>query len=137
MWLFVAIPALLAALCCVFQTAPRNFLVVSAIGASSVLGLVVCGALLGANWGNLIGTILAVCLSNSWSNRTGSPSSIALLPSMMLIVSGSIGFQGLAELSLGQVALGQQEFLQMFIVAFTIAAGLLVGNTIVRPTPTL
>jgi uncharacterized membrane protein YjjP (DUF1212 family) len=136
-WLFAALPVLLAALCCAFQTAPRNFLVVSAIGASSVLGMVGGGALLGANWGTLIGTILPVCLSNSWSNRTGSPSSIALLPSMMLVVSGSIGFQGLAELSLGQVALGQQKFLQMFIVAFTIGAGLLVGNTIVRPEPGL
>jgi hypothetical protein len=35
------------------------------------------------------------------------------------------------------ISAGQQEFLQMFIVAFTIGAGLLVGNTIVRPTPTL
>lgn len=37
----------------------------------------------------------------------------------------------------GQAAVGEQRFLQMFIVAFTIAAGLLVGNTIVRTKATL
>jgi len=37
----------------------------------------------------------------------------------------------------GQTAMGEQQFLQMFVVALTIAAGLLVGNTIVRPKATL
>jgi hypothetical protein len=37
----------------------------------------------------------------------------------------------------GNVATGEQQFIQMFVVALTIAAGLLVGNTIVRPRGTL
>jgi hypothetical protein len=37
----------------------------------------------------------------------------------------------------GQVATGEQQFVQMFVVALTMAAGLLVGNTIVKPKATL
>ena len=47
---------------------------------------------------------------------------------------GSTGFRGLAA---GQVTTGEQQFVQMFVVAITIAAGLLVGNTIVWPRATL
>jgi len=52
-------------------------------------------------------------------------------------VSGSIGFRGLAAMASGQAAIGEQQFMQMFIVALTIAAGLLIGNTIVKPQASL
>ena len=75
--------------------------------------------------------------ANLWARKTRRPTSIVLLPAIVLLVSGSIGFRGLAAISAGQVATGEQQFLQMFVVALTIAAGLLVGNTIVRPKATL
>jgi hypothetical protein len=67
----------------------------------------------------------------------GRPTSIVLIPAIVLLVSGSIGFRGLAAIAQGEVALGERQFLQMFVVAATIAAGLLVGNTLVRPKVTL
>lgn len=91
----------------------------------------------GANLGNLFGTILAVVFANLWAAKTRRPTSIVLLPAIVLLVSGSIGFRGLAAMATGNVATGEQQFIQMFIVALTIAAGLLVGNTIVRPRGTL
>ncbi|PWJ38529.1 threonine/serine exporter family protein [Sediminitomix flava] len=136
-WLLLLLPPMMCALACIFQTAPKNFLAVVLISSSSLLGMVVGGIMLDANFGNLIGTILPVVFSNLWSRKTGEPSSIPLLPSIMLIVSGSIGFRGLATISTGQTALGEQYFIQMFIVAFTIGAGLLVGNTISRPNSSL
>jgi uncharacterized membrane protein YjjB (DUF3815 family) len=63
--------------------------------------------------------------------------SIVLLPAIVLLVSGSIGFRGLAAVASGQVTTGEHQVIQMFVVALTIAAGLLVGNTIVRPKITL
>lgn len=56
------------------------------------------------------------------------------LPSTVLLVSGSIGLRGLVDLALGEDDLGGRGFVDMFVVALTIAAGLLlVGNTIIRP----
>ena len=72
-----------------------------------------------------------------WLSAPGRPTSIVLLPAVVLLVSGSIGFRGLASIATGNVVVGEQQFLQMFVVALTIFAGILVGYTIVRPEPTL
>ena len=136
-WLWLAIPLLIVALCIAFQTGKRDFLA-AAVGCAGAYGGILLGsALAGANLGNLFGTIAAVVFANLWARRTRRPTSIALLPAIVLLVSGSIGFRGLATIAVGQVATGEQQFIQMFVVALTIAAGLLVGNTIVRPKTTL
>ena len=46
-------------------------------------------------------------------------------------------FQGLAAIAEGETTIGAQQLLQMFVVAVMLTAGLLVGNTIVRPRTTL
>lgn len=129
-WLWLFIPLLLFSLVIAFQTPKRD-----ALWAFS--GMVVSyGAILlgtnfdGANLGNLLGTIAAVVFANVWSVKTGRPPSIILLPAFVLLVSGSIGFRGLAAISMGDVMHGGQDFTQMFIVAFTLAAGLIIGNTL-------
>lgn len=136
-WLWAAIPLLILALCFAFQTAPRDFLSAALVCAGAYGGIVLGGELGGSNLGNLLGTTFAVVLANLWAGWTKRPTSIALLPAIVLLVSGSIGFRGLASLATGHTALGEQQFFQMFVVALTIAAGLLVGNTIVRPKATL
>lgn len=136
-WLWLGIPLLIVALCIAFQTGKRDFLA-AAVGCGGAYGGILLGsALAGANLGNLLGTIVAVVFANLWASRTRRPTSIALLPAIVLLVSGSIGFRGLAAISVGQVATGEQQFFQMFVVALTIATGLLIGNTIVRPKTTL
>ena len=70
------------------------------------------------------------------------PVTIVVIPAVILLVSGSIGFQGLATIAAGQTVAGVEQFLQMFLVALLIVAGslvgnTLVGNTLVRPTVTL
>jgi uncharacterized membrane protein YjjB (DUF3815 family) len=60
-----------------------------------------------------------------------------LIPAIVMLVSGTIGFRGLASMAEGELLLGVQQFLQMFIVAITILAGILIGFTIVRPEPNL
>jgi len=92
---------------------------------------------LNANLGNLLGTILAVVIANLWAPRTGRPTSIVLIPAIVMLVSGTIGFRGLASMAGGDLLLGAEHFLQMFVVAMTIVAGIMVGYTIVRPDPTL
>jgi uncharacterized membrane protein YjjP (DUF1212 family) len=137
-WLWLAMPALIIGLCVVFQTAWRD-LFWAAVGCGIAYGgILLGGAIAGSgNLGNLIGTALAVVFANIWSGRSGRPTSIVMLPAIVLLVSGSIGFRGLMAVAAGQTATGEQQFLQMFVVALTIAAGLLVGNTLVRPKVSL
>jgi uncharacterized membrane protein YjjB (DUF3815 family) len=87
--------------------------------------------------GNLLGTITAVVIANLWSRQTGRPTSIVLIPAIVMLVSGSIGFRGLASMAQGEILLGVQQFFQMFVVAMTIVAGILIGYTIIRPERSL
>ncbi len=76
-------------------------------------------------------------VANLWGRKTGRPSSIVLIPAIVLLVSGSIGFRGLFAMAGGELMLGAQQFLQMFVVAVTILVGIMIGYTITRPEPGL
>lgn len=136
-WLWVAVPMLIVGLCIVFQNGPKDFIWASLSCLIAYGGVLFGSALAGANLGNLIGTIATVVFANLWAAQTGRPISSVLLPAIVLLVSGSIGFRGLAAMAVGQTGTGEQQFIQMFMVALTIGAGLLVGNTLVRPKITL
>ena len=136
-WLWLFMPLLIIGLCVVFQTAPKDFFWAVLGCGIAYGGILAGGAIAGGNLGNLFGTIVAVVFANIWGKATHRPTSIVLLPAIVLLVSGSIGFRGLAAITVGQTATGEQQFVQMFVVALTIAAGLLVGNTIIQPKASL
>lgn len=137
-WLWLLVPFINIGLCIVFQTSRRDFAWAFAACTVAYLGLLAGNALVGGNQGGvLLGTIVAVGFANLWARRTERPTSIVLLPAVILLVSGTIGFRGLASIAAGEVVAGEQQFLQMFVVALTIGAGLLVGNTLFRARSTL
>jgi uncharacterized membrane protein YjjB (DUF3815 family) len=133
---YALVPPLLAGLCLAFQVSKRDFLSAIMVCGIAYLGILF-GSMLNANVGNLLGTIVAVVVSTLWARQTHRPTSIVLIPAIVLLVCGTIGFRGLASLAGGDVALGVQEFFQMFVVAMTLLAGMLIGFTIVRPENSL
>jgi uncharacterized membrane protein YjjP (DUF1212 family) len=134
-WMWLLVPLINISLCVVFQTSYRDFIWTFLACTVAYLGIWVGSVLVGGNLG--LGTIVAVAFANLWARWMERPTSIALIPAIVLLVSGSIGFRGLASIATGQVAVGEQQFLQMFVVALTNCAGLLLGNTIFRPKITL
>jgi uncharacterized membrane protein YjjP (DUF1212 family) len=137
MWLWLLFPMLLVGLCLVFQTSRQDLPWAVLVSGIAYLGVLGGSAILDTNSGNLVGTILAVVIANLWGRKTGRPTSIVLIPAIVMLVSGSIGFRGLAALAEGQLLLGAQQFLQMFVVALTILMGVVIGYTIIRPEATL
>lgn len=137
MWMWLIVPMTAVGLCIVFQTSTRDFLWAFLACVTAYLGIYAGSVFVGGNFGNLLGTIIAVAFANLWAGWKNRPTSIVLIPALVLLVSGSIGFRGLASIAEGQLALGSVELLQMFLVALTIAAGLLIGNTLFRPRITL
>ena len=136
-WLWLFMPLLIAGLCAVFQTSRRDFPWAS---FSCVLAYVI-SLVTEEQWNDNLGILVAAAatavFSNVWAARTRRPTSIVLLPAIVVLVSGSLGFQGLAAIAEGETTIGAQQLLQMFVVAVMLTAGLLVGNTIVRPRTTL
>lgn len=136
-WVQVLFPLLLVGLCLAFQVSRRDLPWAFAVCGVAYLGIMAGSSVMNANLGNLVGTIVAVVIANLWARQTGRPTSIVLIPAIVMLVSGTIGFRGLASIAGGDVLLGTQQFFQMFVVALTIVAGIMIGYTIVRPEPTL
>lgn len=137
LWLLLLFPLLLIGLSLAFQTSKRDLPWAVLVSGIAYLGVLAGGSILDTNVGNLLGTIIAVVISNLWSKYTGRPTSIVLIPAIILLVSGTIGFRGLASMAQGDLLLGIQQFFQMFVVAVTIVVGILIGYTIIRPEPKL
>jgi uncharacterized membrane protein YjjP (DUF1212 family) len=132
-WLWLLIPLLIIGLCVVFQTSRRDFgWACLNCGLAYTISLV-AGNLLGVYLGTVVAAAVVTVTSNLWGIRTRRPTSIVLLPAFVILVSGIVGFQGLAAIVEGATETGAQEFLQMFVIAVMITGGFLVGNTIVRP----
>jgi uncharacterized membrane protein YjjP (DUF1212 family) len=136
-WLWLFMPLVFVALAVIFQTTRRDFGWVVIGCAIAYAGMVLGSSLANDNLGTVLGTTLVVIYANLWARWTNRPETIALLPAIIVLVSGSIGFRGLAAIAEGQTAVGTQQFLQMFVVAVAIAAGLLIANTIIRPRVSL
>jgi len=132
-WMFLLFPLLLLGLSFAFQTSRRDLPWAVLVSGIAYLGVLAGSAVLDSNMGNLLGTIVAVIVANFWARKTGRPTSIVLIPAIVLLVSGTIGFRGIASMAQGDMNLGVQEFFQMFMVAMTILAGIMIGYTIVKP----
>jgi len=132
-WVFLLFPLLLVGLSLAFQTSRRDLPWAVLVSGIAYLGVMAGSALLDSNMGNLLGTIVAVIVANFWAQKTGRPTSIVLIPAIVLLVSGTIGFRGIASMAQGDLHLGVQQFFQMFVVAMTILAGIMIGYTIVKP----
>lgn len=132
-WLWVFVPAIIIGLGIALQTPYRDFIWACLGMLIAFLGTFYGSEWVGVNFGNLLGMVLLVVFTSTWSRKTKRPPSIVLVPAFILLVSGSIGFRGLAAFAAGNMQAGSQEFLQMFIVALTLAAGLVIGVTLVNP----
>lgn len=132
-WLWIFMPLIIIGLGIALQTPFRDFFWTCLAMAIAYVGILIGSELLDSNFGNLLGTIVLVLFTSTWARTTGRPPSIVLVPAFILLVSGSIGFRGLAAFAEGNTQTGGQEFLHMFIVALTIAVGLVIGVTLIKP----
>jgi len=136
-WLFVALVPMLAALCFAMQSPRQDTLatmvIVGVAFAANFLVVAVVPALPGVFLATLFAMAVGVVLANLWNRRTGRPTTVMMAQIAMLLTSGTLGFRGLAAITTGQASVGVVQFLQMFIVAFALGIGLLIGNSIVRP----
>lgn len=131
--IWVSAMLLAAGLCIAFQTPPRDLIWALLCCLTACCGIILGVHLQGSDLGNFLGTAMAMIFANVWSDRTGRPTSNVILPAFVFMVSGSIGFRGLVAISAGSTMLGLQEFTHMFVVAVTLAVGLIVGNLVYRP----
>jgi uncharacterized membrane protein YjjP (DUF1212 family) len=100
------------------------------------------GARAGAN---LLGPELGVCLGamimaagcNLYSRLLNRPAAIPIVPGMMLLVPGSLGYGSLAKFIEKDVVSGVTTAFNMLLIAVALVTGLLMANVIVPPRKNL
>lgn len=96
------------------------------------------GARFGASWlgpelGALLGAFVVAFLSNLLARRLRRPASITLVPGLVLLVPGSIGFRSLSSFIEHDVMSGTEGIFRMFLVATSLVGGLLLGSAVLPP----
>ncbi|MBS1120324.1 MAG: hypothetical protein H6Q90_2552 [Deltaproteobacteria bacterium] len=134
---WVALVASSLGMAIVVQAQPRAF--------GWILGACVVGYLgtrLGTLWlgdqlGVLVGAFACGVLGNMFARLLERPAQVVLVPAVLLLVPGSMGFRGMASLLGRDTLSGVETVFAMFIVSIAIVAGLLIANAVVSPRRSL
>lgn len=108
--------------------------------AASVVGYL--GNVLGAKWlggqmGVMVGAFALGVLGNGYARLLKRPAQVVLVPAVLLLVPGSMGFRGMTSLLSHDTLSGVETVFAMFVVAIAIVAGLLIANAVVSPRRSL
>jgi uncharacterized membrane protein YjjP (DUF1212 family) len=93
--------------------------------------------LLGAELGAFIGAMTLAMAANLFARSRHRPAAIPLLPGLILLVPGSIGFGSLAKFVEQDVVSGVEAAFNVALIAVALVTGLLMANVILPPRRSL
>lgn len=86
---------------------------------------------LGPEVGAALGALLLGVSANGVSRWLDQPTAIAIIPALLLLVPGSVGFRSLQSMMAADVPSGIAAGFSTFVIAIAIVSGLLVANMLV------
>lgn len=95
------------------------------------------GLLMGPEVGVFIGGLVVGAGSNLFARFIKRPATITMLPGIILLVPGSVGFRGLSMIMNKNTISGIDTAFSVFILSIGLVAGLLFGNILVTPKKSL
>lgn len=125
--IFIALVLAPLAFTVLLRANPRDTGWILLTGVVTYYGGVLGAKVLGPEVGAFVGALSAGLASNLYAWVTDRPTSVTLVPSVLLLVPGSVGFRGLASLLDRQTILGVETAFQMLLIASALVAGLLVA----------
>lgn len=121
----------------VVQAQRRAFIWILAASVVGYFGTRVGTQWLGGQMGVLVGAFAVGVLGNVFARLMERPAQVVLVPAVLLLVPGSMGFRGMSSLLGRDTLTGVETVFEMFIVAIAIVAGLLISNAVVSPRRSL
>lgn len=88
---------------------------------------------LGAELGTFVGAFVVAAASNAYARALDRPSAVPLVPALLLLVPGALGFRSMSSLIDRQTVPGVEAAFRMTLVAVSLAMGLLSGQLLVPP----
>jgi uncharacterized membrane protein YjjP (DUF1212 family) len=134
---WVALVASSLGMAIIVQAQPRAFAWILAACAVGTLGTRLGTLWLGDQLGVLIGAFACGVLGNLFARLLERPAQVVIVPAVLLLVPGSMGFRGMASLLGRDTLSGVDTVFAMFIVSVAIVAGLLISNAVVSPRRSL
>jgi uncharacterized membrane protein YjjP (DUF1212 family) len=131
LWLALVLTPL--ALTVLMRAHPRDAPWILAAGMLGFGGARAGAYLLGPELGTFVGALLLGIWSNGYARGLGRPAAVTLVPGLLLLVPGSIGFSSLTSLLDRQTLSGVEAAFRMTLVATSLVTGLLLSNVLVQP----
>jgi uncharacterized membrane protein YjjP (DUF1212 family) len=120
-----------------FKARPKDLGLIAAAGIVGFGGARLGTFLLGPELGVCLGALLLGIASNLYARLLNRPAAVALLPGLMLIVPGSIGFGSVSSFLEKDVVSGVETAFKMVLVAVGLVTGLLLANVTLPPRKAL
>jgi uncharacterized membrane protein YjjP (DUF1212 family) len=133
--LLVALIVVPCAFAVLFRADRRDVPWVLTATAVAFLGARAGVVLLGPELGAFLGATSVSAFGNAYNRLTRRPAAIPIVPGLLLLVPGSIGFQSLASLMGHDTLRGLEAAFRMILVAVSLATGLLFANVLLPPAP--
>ncbi|MFN7698523.1 MAG: threonine/serine exporter ThrE family protein [Deltaproteobacteria bacterium] len=99
----------------------------------SLLGSRLGGWLLGPELGAFVAATLVASAAHAFARIKDRPIAVILTPGILFLVPGSVGFLSVRSLLEGDVTAAVETAFRMLLIAFAIAAGMLVATAAVPP----
>lgn len=120
------------AFCVVFRASFARYWIMLACAVAAVGGSRLGAATIGPELGSSVGAFLTGITANLYARFRRRPASIGLVPGVLLLVPGSIGLRSFSSLAADNVVGGVEAAFSAFLIAASIAAGLVLANATVR-----
>jgi len=137
-WLLV--PALVlatAATAVLFSAKPRDTPWIVLAGGVAYFGTRFGSLWLGPELGAFVGSVVLCTASNALARMRDKPALITIVPGLILLVPGSIGFRSLNAMLGNDPTVGVEIAFSMGLIAISLVTGLLVANVLVPPRKVL
>lgn len=116
-----------------FKARPRELWWIVATAWTAYAGARAGVALIGPGLGAFLGALAVGVAANGLARWRRRPSVVFLVPGIMLLVPGSVGYRSLAALLHSDIVSGVEAGFSAVLVGVTLAAGLLLANVLVPP----
>jgi uncharacterized membrane protein YjjP (DUF1212 family) len=134
---WAALVALVVAPLCfvvILRAEPRDAPWIVAAGIIGVLGGRLGAATLGVELGTFAGALAVAVASSLYERWQRRPAAVVLVPGILLLVPGSVGFRSLTSLLEREAVAGIETAFSMILTAVALVAGLLIAG-VIAPEP--
>jgi uncharacterized membrane protein YjjP (DUF1212 family) len=119
--------------CVLFQARRADLPAIAATGIFAAELARYAGSIVGPELGAFTGAFAVGLAANGYAAWRRLPAAVILLPCLLLLVPGAIGFQSVTSFMADDPLAGIEAAFRMILVAASLVAGVLVANTVVLP----